>query len=107
MHELREVLSADERQRLDRHLTFARGLQIDTRILVPGKGPGEIDAADAAEAIVSFARQNHVTQIFITRQKRRGMAALFRAGLVERLVNLARDMQVTIVADRSMRKATS
>jgi two-component system sensor histidine kinase KdpD len=100
-------LSADERQRLERHLAFARGLQIDTRILVPGKGPGEIDTADAAEGIVSFARDNHVTQIFITRQKRRGVAALFRAGLVERLVNLARDMQVTIVADRSMRKASS
>ena len=100
-------LSADERQRLERHLAFARGLQIDTRILVPGKGLGEIDAADAAEAIVTFARQNQVTQIFITRQKRRGMAAWFRTGLVERLVNLARDMQVTIVADRSTRKASS
>jgi two-component system, OmpR family, sensor histidine kinase KdpD len=87
-------LAADERDNLQRHLNFARGLQIDTRIL---------EGADAPETIVQFARLNGVTQIFLSREADARISARFRASLLERLVNLAHDMQVTIVADRFKR----
>jgi two-component system sensor histidine kinase KdpD len=88
-------LSTEERDTIERQLNFARGLQIETRIL-----QGE----DVAETLVEFARVNGVTQIFVMRQKKGGMPSLFRRGLVQRIVSLAGDMQVTIVADRSKRR---
>jgi two-component system sensor histidine kinase KdpD len=89
-------LAPEERERLNRHLNFARGLQIETRILA-GK--------DVPETVVDFARTNGITQIFIPREKPTALKSWFAAALVQRLVNLARDMQVTVVADRSVRHA--
>ena len=45
---------------------------------------------DPAKAVASYARANGITQVYVTRN----------APEVSRLVNLARDMQVTIVAER-------
>jgi two-component system, OmpR family, sensor histidine kinase KdpD len=87
-------LSDDERQRLERHLNFARGLQIETRVL---------QGRDVAETAVGFARLHGVTQIFVTRDRKRVARFWFDHWLVERIVNRARGMQVTIVADRSVR----
>ncbi len=95
--DLRE-LTATERESLERQLNFARGLQIETRIL---------QGADVAETVVSFARLHGVTQIFVTRRAKNVMRSWLGQGLVQQIVNLARDMQVTIVADRSVRRATS
>jgi two-component system sensor histidine kinase KdpD len=89
---------ARERENLERHLNFARGLQIETRIL---------EGADVAEAIVSFARLHGVTQIFVTREKPSPLRSWFASAFVQRIVNLARDMQVTVVADRSIRRSQS
>ena len=89
-------LPADEQESLQRHLNFARGLRIETRIL---------EGTDVAEAIVSFARLHDVTQIFVTREKSSALRSWFASAFVQRIVNLARDMQVTVVADRSTRKA--
>jgi len=89
-------LTADQRESLERHLNFARGLRIETRVLEGG---------DVAEAIVTFARLHAVTQIFVTREKPGGLRAWFASAFVQRIVNLARDMQVTVVADRSVRRA--
>jgi two-component system sensor histidine kinase KdpD len=88
-------LSDEDRGHLQRHLDFARGLQIETRIL---KG------AAVAETLMIFARQQKVTQIFIVRRKERTLRTWLTEGLVQQIVNLAHDMQVTIVADRSIRK---
>jgi two-component system sensor histidine kinase KdpD len=87
-------LSDDERDNVQRHLNFARGLQIETRVL-----SGE----EVAATVVSFAREQGVTQIFIARQKERTLRTWFSEGFVQRIVNLAPDMQVTVVADRSIR----
>jgi two-component system sensor histidine kinase KdpD len=87
-------LTSEEREHLERHLNFARGLQIETRIL---------QGRRVAETVVNFARLHGVTQIFITRLKSNALRAWFAAALVQRIVNLARDMQVTVVADRSSR----
>jgi two-component system sensor histidine kinase KdpD len=89
-------LDSEARDNVERQLNFARGLQIETRILE--------GAADAAEALVNFARTNGVTQIFVMRHKGQGFASLLRRGLVQRIVGLVPDMQVTIVADRSSQR---
>src|SRR6202163_764717 len=83
-----------ERDGLERHLNFARGLQIETRIL---------QGSDIAETIVGFARIHRVTQIFVAREKPSALRSWFASAPVQRIVNLARDMQVTVVADRSIR----
>lgn len=88
-------LAPEEHERLDRQLNFARGLRIETRVL-QGK--------DEAEAIVNFARLHGITQIFVTRGKSSALEAWFASAFVQRIVNLARDMQVTVVADRSTRQ---
>jgi two-component system, OmpR family, sensor histidine kinase KdpD len=87
-------LTQKERDTLQRQLNFARGLQIETRIL---------EGEDVAEALVSFARLHGITQMFVTRQKESTLRSWFTEGLVQRIVNLAQDMQVTVVADRSIR----
>jgi two-component system sensor histidine kinase KdpD len=87
-------LTESERESLERHLNFARGLQIETRIL---------QGTDIAETIVNFARIHGVTQIFVAREKPSALRSWFASASVQRIVNLARDMQVTVVADRSIR----
>jgi two-component system sensor histidine kinase KdpD len=89
-------LDADERERLQRHFNFAQGLQIDTRI---------VEGEDLATTLVDFARRQCVTQVFIARQKERTLRSWFSEGLVQHIVNLAHDMQVIVVADRSARRA--
>jgi two-component system sensor histidine kinase KdpD len=89
-------LEPDERDALARQLNFARGLQIEARIL---------EGEKIAETLVDFARLNRATQIFVMRHRPRGLAALLRRGLVQRIVGLAPDMQVTIVADRTVRSS--
>lgn len=85
-------LSAAERVSLDRHLNFARGLQIETRIL---------EGTDVPKAIVDFARLRAVTQIFVAREQMSRLRSWFASAFVQRIVHLARGMQVTVVADRA------
>jgi two-component system, OmpR family, sensor histidine kinase KdpD len=91
-------LTESEREGLERHLNFARGLQIETRIL---------QGTDVAETIVNFARLHSVTQVFIAREKPSALRSWFAAASAQRIVNLARDMQVTVVADRSAQRVTA
>ena len=80
-----------ERDAVDRHLNFARHLHIETRVLEGG---------EVAEAVVDFARRNRITQIFLARPRERDRRSLFGRDLVQRIVGLARDMQVVIVSER-------
>jgi two-component system sensor histidine kinase KdpD len=91
-------LTGNEHESLERHLNFARGLRIETRIL---------QGTDIAETMVNFARIHGVTQIFVAREKPTALRSWFASALVQRIVNLARDMQVTVVADRSTRHAAA
>jgi two-component system sensor histidine kinase KdpD len=84
-----------ERESLERHLNFARALRIEARIL---------EGTDVAEAVVAFARLHKVTQIFVARERSSALRSWFASAFVQRIVNLARDMQVTVVADRSSRR---
>ncbi len=76
------------------HLDFARQLHVETRT---------VQADSAAEALVSFARANAVTQIFLPRPPRRFLPFLSRRHTTMRVVALAHDMQVTVVAERKSR----
>jgi K+-sensing histidine kinase KdpD len=55
---------------------------------------------------VIFARIHRITQIFVAREKPTTLRSWFASALVQRIVNRARDMQVTVVADRSTRHVT-
>ena len=85
-------LPAQERQAIEKHLRFARSLQIETRIL---------SSSDIAKTVVEFARQNHVTQIFVAHSQVGLLERLRRKNFTEDIVRLAQDLQVTVVADRS------
>ncbi len=84
-------LHSTEREAVEKHLNFARNLHIETHVL-----QGE----DAACAIVEFSRRNSITQIFLARRDYRPQVPLLRTNLVSRVVQLAKEMRITIVAER-------
>jgi two-component system sensor histidine kinase KdpD len=75
---------------LEKHLSFARNLHIETHVL---KGK------DVARSIVDFAREQNITQIFLGRA---GAKALWGGvgSTVHRVVRQARDREITVVAER-------
>jgi two-component system sensor histidine kinase KdpD len=87
-------LPAEERQAVEKHLRFARSLQIETRI---------VGGSDIAKTVVEFARSNQVTQIFVAHRQARLGERLRGRNYTENIVRLAQDLQVTVVADRSRR----
>ncbi len=80
-----------QRDTLERHLNLARMLHIETRVL-QGENP--------AETLVDFARRNQVTQILLARAQQGPRVPVLGQSLVQKVVRLAHDMQVTIVAER-------
>jgi K+-sensing histidine kinase KdpD len=72
-------------------MNFARNLRLETHIL---------QGHDVAATLVEFARIHQVTQIFVPRPKQMSSLPLFHRNEVQRIVELARDMEVTIVAER-------
>jgi two-component system sensor histidine kinase KdpD len=87
--------ASHERDAVDRHLNFARNLHIEARLL---------EGQDVAKTLVEFARLNGVTHLFLARPARHRPGLLGR-NVMQEVVHLARDMQVTIVADRSRQQA--
>jgi len=86
------ALPEDQRAALERHLDFARKLHIDTRLL---------DADDAAQALAAFAHTNGITQIFLAKPGRPKLRLLGGKQLLAmKVIRAARDIQVTLVADR-------
>ncbi len=88
-------MPAQEREMVERHLNFARNLHIETRVL---------QGLDVAKTLVEFAHLNGVTHLFLARPQPSQWPALSRRSLVQQVVHLARDMQVTIAADRANRQ---
>lgn len=84
-----------EREAVERHLTFARNLHIETCIL---KG------SDHAQSLVEFGRKHNARQIFLPRLVGKGVDRLRGKSLVNQVVSMADDMEVTIVADRRQGK---
>jgi two-component system sensor histidine kinase KdpD len=85
-------LPVEERLAVEKHLRFARSLQIETRILA---------GADVAKTVVDFARRSQVTQIFVAHSQVGLLERLRRKNFTEDIVRFAQDLQVTVVADRS------
>jgi len=75
------VYADKEATALEPYLNFCRNLRIDARA---------IDCADPPKAVGEYAREHAFTQVYVTRN----------APDVGKLVNLARDMQITVVAER-------
>ena len=80
-----------ERESLARHLNFARSLHIEPRVLEGG---------DVARALVDFGRRNQITQIYLARPHERPWLPWMSRNLVQRIVGLAKDMQIVIVSGR-------
>ena len=74
-------LTLEERAAVERHMNFCRNLRIK---------PEVIESPEPAKAIAAWAREHGITQIFVTRD----------APEAQKRVHRARDMQVTIVAER-------
>ena len=90
-------LPVEERQAVEKHLRFARSLQIETRILA---------GADIAKTVVDFARRSQVTQIFVAHSPVGLLERLRRKNFTEDIVRFAQDLQITVVADRSRSPGT-
>jgi two-component system sensor histidine kinase KdpD len=84
-------LAAEERDATEQHLNFARNLHIETRVL---------EGDDAASTLVDFGRRNGVTQIFLTRPRRKSWTPAFSRDLAQKIIDLAKDMLIVIVSDR-------
>jgi two-component system sensor histidine kinase KdpD len=91
-----QTLPPVKREAVERHLNFARNLHIETRVLV---------GHDHAQKLVEFARLHNARQIFLPRLVGRGMDRLTGKNLVNQVVGLAQDIEVTIVADRRQENA--
>ena len=81
---------------IEQHLNFARNLHIETRVL---------EGQDEAATVVDFARRNQVTQIFLAKPLTHARLPVLERDLVQRIVQLAHDMQVVIVAERQPARA--
>ena len=74
-----------------RHLDFARNLRVQTHV---------IHGEDVARTIAEFAHAQHVTQIFMGRSGARPWWKRLSETIVQQVVRQARDLQITIVAER-------
>jgi two-component system, OmpR family, sensor histidine kinase KdpD len=93
-----QTLPPAKRDAVERHLNFARNLHVETRVLV---------GSDHAQKLVEFARLHNARQIFLPRLTGKGMDRLTGKSLVNQVVTLANDIEVTIVADRRPDGATA
>jgi two-component system sensor histidine kinase KdpD len=85
-------LRLPEREAVERHLNFARNLQIETRLL---------QGQNVAAVLVDFARRERITQIFLLRPHKRRWKFLRTRTLASEILRLAHDIQITVVAERS------
>jgi K+-sensing histidine kinase KdpD len=85
-----DSLPPKRREAIEQHLDFARKLHIETRVL---------EGEDEAETLADFAHTNAVTQIFLAKPPRSPFPLLSKRQLVMKVVRLAKDIQVTVVAD--------
>lgn len=76
---------------VERHMSFARNLRIQTHV---------VDGEDVPRTITDFARAHRVTQIFMGRSGARPWWKRFGETVVQQVVRQARDIQITIVAER-------
>jgi two-component system sensor histidine kinase KdpD len=76
---------------VEKHLNFARDLHMETRV---------IEGDDPALTLVQFARLQAVTHIYMARPHYTAGQRLPSRNLIHKIVRLAKDMRLTIVAER-------
>jgi len=91
-------LSQEKREAVERHLGFARNLRIRTEVV-----PND----DISEGIVQFAHAHGATQIFMGRSASRNWKERLHGSRLQRVVRLARDTEITIVAERRRGRGTT
>jgi len=84
-------LSQDERDAVEKHLGFGRNLRIDTNV---------IEGRDVAVTLVQFARAHQATQILMGPSASNGGKRRRGGSTLQRVVRLAQDIEITIVAER-------
>ncbi|HEV2447849.1 MAG TPA: histidine kinase [Candidatus Sulfopaludibacter sp.] len=82
---------SESREAAERHLSFARNLRIETHV---------VEAANVPATLVSFARVQNVTQIFMGRSRPRPWWKFYSETIVQQVVRESHDTQITIVAER-------
>jgi two-component system, OmpR family, sensor histidine kinase KdpD len=89
-------LPASVREAVERHLTFARNLRVQTHVLAGN---------DPVDTVIEFAHSQGISQILVARpHATRLHLGAFRSDLVFRLIERAKDFQVTVVARREPRQ---
>lgn len=78
-------------ERVERAVALARTLHIETR---------ELEGDDHAVALVEFARTHKVTHLFVARPQYTGLTWLAGRNSVHRIVRLAKEIEVIVVAGR-------
>jgi len=86
-------LSKEDETALERNLAIAREVCATIRVLEPHRDP--------ARALVTFAREIGITQIFIGHSMRKGWWPRLRGNPVERLIDLAEGIDVRVFPQRS------
>lgn len=81
----------NNRDAVERHLSFARNLRIETHVM---------KATNVPAAINAFAREQNITQIFMGRSQPLPWWKFYSETTVQRVVRESHDMQITIVAER-------
>jgi two-component system sensor histidine kinase KdpD len=80
-------VTPEDQAGLDRNLELARNAQAKVEVL---------DGEDAVSAILNFARSHGITQIFLGHSKRQGLLSLMGRNPVDRLLDLAEDIDVRV-----------
>jgi two-component system sensor histidine kinase KdpD len=81
------VLSQEDRAVLEQNLNYARQLSAQVEIL---------SGLDAADAILKFAREKGITQIFIGHSMRQGAWRRLWSNLIERIIRSAEGIDVVV-----------
>jgi two-component system, OmpR family, sensor histidine kinase KdpD len=84
-----------QKESVEKHLKFARDLHIETRVL---------EGEDIAEALLQFVRTQKITHLFMSRPHYTPWQRLLSGNLIHKVVRMALDIRVTIVADRVSQK---
>jgi two-component system sensor histidine kinase KdpD len=86
-------LSPQDKEALEQNLAIARELGAAVRILDSQRDP--------VKALISFARESGITQIFIGHSLRKGWLHQLRGNPVDRLIDLAEGMDVRVFPQRT------
>ncbi len=84
-------VSPDARRLVEDHLTLARGLHMQTEVLV---------GSDISTTLANFAISHNVTQVFLGRTLQSGWKELFFRNIIEQVIRKISHVDVHVVADR-------